>query len=256
MGMHRPLTAASLVTRRTSRLVTTTPSRSLFTRTQSAQQPQRAYKMSAIPQLLANNEQFSTTFKQQYPELLAQLGKTQKPKVCWLGCADSRVPPELATGVQPGDIFVHRNIGNVFHDDDPAALSVLTFAINALGVEAIMVVGHTGCGAVNAGMSFCHKELKEGQSAAPSPDDKHTTILRKWTEPIAKLAENMLKANNGEPLNSQQLDELTAQHVRETVRAVARSWPLQNAWKSGTKSKEDVVVVGWLFDVREMKAKD
>lgn len=105
--MHRPLTAASLVTRRTSRLVTTTPSRSLFTRTQSAQQPQRAYKMSAIPQLLANNEQFSTTFKQQYPELLAQLGKTQKPKVCWLGCADSRVPPELATGVQPGDIFVH-----------------------------------------------------------------------------------------------------------------------------------------------------
>ncbi|KAH9987194.1 carbonic anhydrase [Russula vinacea] len=73
--------------------------------------------------------------------------------ILWLGCSDSRVPESVVTASRPGDIFVHRNIANQVHPDDDSVLSVITYAVAVVGVEHILVVGHTNCG----GAAACFK---------------------------------------------------------------------------------------------------
>jgi len=106
-----------------------------------------------IEQLLGNNREFVEDQLLLDPHYFESLAEGQHPEFLWIGCSDSRVPPDRITGTQPGDMFVHRNIANLVVQTDMNLLSVLQYAVEVLKVEHVIVCGHYGCGGVQAAMS-------------------------------------------------------------------------------------------------------
>ncbi|HOT94747.1 MAG TPA: carbonic anhydrase [Methanoregulaceae archaeon] len=103
-----------------------------------------------VEKILKGNQAFRETEVARDPGFYAELAKGQSPTVLWIGCSDSRVPPELATNSRPGELFVHRNIGNVVPNYDWNFATVLEYAINHLKVKEIVICGHSDCGACKA----------------------------------------------------------------------------------------------------------
>ena len=99
----------------------------------------------ALGQLVENNRQWAASMIQQDPDFFSNLVSQQAPEYLWIGCSDSRVPANSIVGLDPGELFVHRNVANVVVHTDLNSLSVLQFAIDLLGVKHVMVVGHYGC---------------------------------------------------------------------------------------------------------------
>ncbi|ORY80256.1 carbonic anhydrase [Leucosporidium creatinivorum] len=219
--------------------------------------------------ILDANEVYASAFAQADPALLKKLAKGQSPRICWLGCSDSRVSAELSTGVAPGSIFVHRNVAQCFHEGDLSAAAALSYAVNVLQVEAIIVCGHTGCGGVKAAMMAAQDEKANGPA---TPANEHERIVSKWISPIKDLALTQLEANssNGELrdhkhengcshggaeydcLSATALGELTDKHVAETVKAVAESQIVTEAWKEGRQ----LSVHGWVYHVATARLRD
>src|SRR6195952_420187 len=106
--------------------------------------------MDSLDDLFANNAAWSAAKTDRDPGYFAKLARLQAPKYLWVGCSDSRVPANEILGLDPGEVFVHRNVANVVAHSDLNCLSVLQFAIDVLKVEHVMVVGHYGCGGVHA----------------------------------------------------------------------------------------------------------
>ena len=102
----------------------------------------------ALQHLFDNNREWATRMEREQPGFFSRLSQQQNPKYLWIGCSDSRVPANQITGLEPGEVFVHRNVANVVVHSDLNALSVIQFAVEHLKVEHIMVVGHYGCGGV------------------------------------------------------------------------------------------------------------
>lgn len=106
-----------------------------------------------IQKLLDGNKQWVDEILSHNPEFFETLATGQSPEFLWIGCSDSRVPATEITKMQPGSIFVHRNIANVIVHTDANALSVIFYAVKVLKVKHILVVGHYGCGGVLSAMS-------------------------------------------------------------------------------------------------------
>ena len=106
-----------------------------------------------IEKLLANNKAWVKTRRDADPEFFNRLGQRQTPKYLYFGCSDSRVPANEILGLGPGEVFVHRNVGNLVPVNDLNALSVLEYAVDHLGVTDIIVTGHYDCGAIRAATS-------------------------------------------------------------------------------------------------------
>lgn len=109
--------------------------------------------MHSYQKLLLDNKAWANQKKQEDPEFFERLQHVQTPEFLWIGCSDSRVPPNEITGTQPGEIFIHRNIANMVVHTDLNLLSVLEYAVNVLNVEHIIVCGHYGCGGVKAALT-------------------------------------------------------------------------------------------------------
>ncbi|KAI0686946.1 carbonic anhydrase [Cytidiella melzeri] len=149
----------------------------------------------------------------------------QEPKVLWIGCADSRVPETVILGCGPGDIFVTRNIANQVHVDDDSILSVLKYAILTLGVEHVIVVGHTKCGGVKA----C---LDPNADLAPS--------LTRWLAPLTSEAAKLEKVLGRKPEER----ELVEANVRLGVQNVLRTDAVKNAWNGVVEKRENANLLG------------
>ncbi len=108
---------------------------------------------STLTHLIDNNRAWAARMEQQRPGFFASLVGQQSPKYLWIGCSDSRVPANEIIALEPGEVFVHRNVANVVVHSDLNALSVIQYAVDMLKVEHIMVVGHYGCGGVLATLS-------------------------------------------------------------------------------------------------------
>jgi carbonic anhydrase len=121
--------------------------------------------------LLDDNRRWATSSVERDPDYFARRLGGQQPTFLFLGCSDSRVPAEAVTGAEPGELFVHRNIANVA-GNDLSFLSVLTFALDVLKVDEIIVCGHQGCGGVAASLS--------------GPTD---TLVDHWLAPIVSMVE-------------------------------------------------------------------
>lgn len=102
--------------------------------------------------LLSNNEEWAAEMTQIDSEFFSRLCDVQNPDFLWIGCSDSRVPANEIVGLQPGEMFVHRNIANVVPNGDQNCLSVIQYAVEMLHVKHIIVTGHYGCGGILASM--------------------------------------------------------------------------------------------------------
>ena len=183
-----------------------------------------------LESLLARNIEWSAARHDADPGYFARLAALQAPEFFWIGCSDSRVPANVVAGLDPGEVFVHRNVANVVHSADLNLLSALEFAVEALKVREIIVCGHYGCGGVKAAT----EDLPHGLS-------DH------WLEPIRRLARSYavdLAACEGDEDRRDKLAEL---NVIEGVRRVSETPILQKAWSRGT----DVRVHGLIYGLKD-----
>ena len=103
-----------------------------------------------LQDLIDSNRRWSETVRESDPAFFERLAKQQSPKYLWIGCSDSRVPATQIVDLPPGEIFVQRNVANVVSHTDLNCLSTIQFAVDVLKVDHIIVVGHYGCGGVQA----------------------------------------------------------------------------------------------------------
>ncbi|KAN0033614.1 hypothetical protein ACTFIV_000075 [Dictyostelium citrinum] len=189
-----------------------------------------------IEQLIANNHAWSTRIKQEDPGFFAHLAQAQKPRFLWIGCSDSRVPAERLTGLESGQIFVHRNVANLVIHTDLNCLSVLQYAVEVLQVEHIIVCGHYGCGGV-----------------AAAYDNPELGLINNWLLHIRDLtfkhAEliQMIESNRKRLLST--LCEL---NVVEQCFNLGNSTIMQSAWKKG----QNVKIHGWIYGIHDGYLRD
>jgi len=187
-----------------------------------------------LTELLEANRAWAAAVKQRDPGFFTRLAKQQSPKYMWIGCADSRVPANEITGLDPGEVFVHRNVANVVVHSDLNALSTIQFAVEHLKVEHIIVVGHYGCAGVRAAMRGVRVGLADNWLR-----HVHDVRLR-----------HRKRLDHLTP--QQQEDVLCEMNVIEQVGNVALSTVIQDAWARGQK----VAVHGWVYGLRDGLLKD
>src|SRR5450432_2188612 len=182
--------------------------------------------MAAPTDLLKRNHVWADRVREQDPEFFRHLSRQQAPKYLWIGCSDSRVPANQIVDVEPGEIFVHRNVANVVVHADLNCLSVMQFAIDVLKVEHIMVVGHYGCGGVHAALSGARLGLVDN-----------------WLRHVADVAQKhapMLAELDAEPQREARLCEL---NVIEQALNVCQTTVVEDAWDRG----QALSVHGWVY---------
>ena len=133
-----------------------------------------------LSSLFENNPAWVDSVTKDDPAYFQRLASQQSPEYLWIGCSDSRVPANQITGLAPGEVFVHRNIGNVIVHTDLNALSVIQFAIDQLKVKHIIVVGHYGCSGVRAALENIRVGLADNWIRhIKDVDEKHSPYLGK-----------------------------------------------------------------------------
>ncbi|MFK8042483.1 carbonic anhydrase [Congregibacter sp.] len=124
--------------------------------------------------LMLRNRDWASGIVEQSPDYFRKLSALQKPEYFWIGCADARVPANVITGLEPGEVFVHRNVANMVHSADLNLMSALQFAIEGLGIRKIIVCGHYGCGGVNAACEEGHSNGLVDHWIAPIKSLRHS----------------------------------------------------------------------------------
>lgn len=168
-------------------------------------------------ELIRRNRAWAELINARSPEYLPKLAAAQKPKYFWIGCADARVPANVIAGLEPGEVFVHRNVANVVHSSDLNLLSALQFAIEGLGIHKIIVCGHYGCGGVDA--------------ACEASSHGHG-LVDHWIEPIRRL--HRANAASLDVLDDEtRRDRVAELNVLQSVARVAETPILAKAWDRG-----------------------
>jgi len=182
-----------------------------------------------LDELFESNRAWAAATKAREPGFFTRLAQQQSPKYMWIGCADSRVPANEITGLDPGEVFVHRNVANVVVHSDLNALSTIQFAVEHLKVEHIMVVGHYGCAGVRAALRGTRVGLADN-----------------WLRHVQDVRLRHRKRLEHLPPEEQE-DILCEMNVIEQVGNVALSTVLQDAWARG----QSVAVHGWVYGLRD-----
>jgi carbonic anhydrase len=191
--------------------------------------------MRFLPQLLANNRTWALQQTQRDPEFFERLCAIQKPQYLWIGCADSRVPANEIVGLIPGELFVHRNIGNIVRQDDPNCLSVLQYAVDFLQVSHIIVTGHDGCGGVQAAFGPPTSGPLEG-----------------WIAPIRLLRQTHARELALLPDDHLRWQRLCELNVMDQVRVLTSLPTIVRAWARG----QQLAVHGWIYDLHNGLIRD
>jgi carbonic anhydrase len=189
---------------------------------------------ASITDLFAHNRAWAAQMEAERPGFFTSLVQQQTPKYMWIGCSDSRVPANQITGLEPGEVFVHRNVANVVVHSDLNALSTIQFAVERLKVEHVMVVGHYGCSGVRAALEGARIGLADNWLRhIQDVRDLHRDLL----EGIAE---------------ARRCDALVELNAIEQVVNVAQSTVLQDAWLRG----QAVALHGWVYGIHDGLLKD
>jgi len=178
-----------------------------------------------LQDLFRKNRQWAADTETREPGFFTRLLNQQSPQYLWIGCADSRVPANDLVGLLPGELFVHRNVGNLVVHSDLNALSVLQYAVEVLNVSHIIVVGHSNCGGVRAAMH-----------------DRRAGLVDNWlrhVQDVRDTHDGFLASLD----KSLQVDALVELNVLEQTRNVCRTTIAHDAWQAGKK----LIVHGWVY---------
>ncbi|MDD2743808.1 MAG: carbonic anhydrase, partial [Rhodocyclaceae bacterium] len=156
---------------------------------------------------------WSRQMKAQDPEYFSRLAMQQTPRYLWIGCSDSRVPANEIIGLPPGEVFVHRNIANLVIHTDLNCLSVIQYAIDVLRVSHVMVVGHYGCGGIQA--------VLEGRSIG---------LADHWLDNVDDVRQVHARRLNALRSNAERADRMCELNVIEQVFQVTRLHSVRTAW--------------------------
>ena len=187
-----------------------------------------------LNKLLENNRFWSESLNARDPGFFKRLAMQQRPEFLWIGCSDSRVPANEVVGLMPGELFVHRNVGNMVVATDMNLLSVLQYAVDVLQVKHIIVCGHYGCGGVRAAIS--HQALG---------------LIDNWLRAIKALHHQNLAQFVGMD-DEQRVNRLCELNVQRQVRNVCPPTIVQNAWMRG----QEITVYGWIYGLDNGLIKD
>jgi len=181
-----------------------------------------------LEHLKDNNRNWAARKVSVDPGFFTRLASQQSPEYLWIGCSDSRVPANEIVDLDPGELFVHRNVANLAPPQDANYLSVLQFAVDVLKVKHIMVVGHYGCGGVAAAV-----------------DGQRRGLVDHWLHPIREVHHQHRHELEAIPGERERLDRLCELNVMRQVRNVASDVFVQDAWARG----QEISVHGWVYSI-------
>jgi carbonic anhydrase len=181
-----------------------------------------------LDELKDNNRRWAESKVAADPGFFRRLEGQQAPRFFWIGCSDSRVPANEIIGLDPGEVFVHRNVANLAPPQDANYLSVLQFAVDVLQVRHVLVVGHYGCGGVSAAV-----------------DGRRRGLIDHWLHPIREVAHDHRAELEACPGDRARLDRLCELNVIRQVHNVAADVFVQDAWARG----QELSVHGWVYSL-------
>lgn len=179
-----------------------------------------------LENLKANNRAWAKRMTSTDPNFFARLVRQQAPEYLWIGCSDSRVPANEIVGLDPGELFVHRNVANLAPPQDANYLSVLQFAVDVLKVRHVLVVGHYGCGGVSAAV-----------------DGTRRGLVDHWLHPIREIDHDHRDELEAIRDKATRLNRLCELNVIRQVKNVASDVFVQEAWARG----QTLHVHGWIY---------
>ncbi len=186
--------------------------------------------MDSLTKLIANNRAWAAACLTRDPKFFSRLATQQAPEFLWIGCSDSRVPANEIVGLDPGELFVHRNVANVVVHTDVNCLSVLQFAVDVLKVRHVIVCGHYGCGGIRAAL-----------------DGTAHGLIDNWLQHVQDVKE----AHQAELLGLADVDarinRLAELNVMEQVRNIARTTIVQDAWRRD----QPLQLHGWIYGLQD-----
>lgn len=191
--------------------------------------------MRRLNHLFANNRAWAGKILTEDPEFFQNLSHQQAPQYLWIGCSDSRVPANQITGLQPGEMFVHRNVANVVPPADLNCLSALQFAVDVLKVRHVIVCGHYGCAGVRA--------VLYGQRLG---------LVDNWLQNVEEVRQKHAAQLAALGDETQRFDRLCELNVIEQFASVCEASSVQNAWERG----QSLAVHGWIYAVRDGLLRD
>ena len=187
---------------------------------------------TTVARLIQGNDQWIAQKQAQDPSFFTRSAQGQHPKFLWIGCSDSRVPPDEITRTDPGELFVHRNIANLVVPNDLNLLSVLQYAVEVLKVEDIIVCGHYGCGGVNAALA----------------GDK-LGLIDQWLAHIRESYQYYAWEIDALPTQAEKARKLVELNVLEQINNLGKTDIMQKAWAEGQRPSLN----GWVYDLANGK---
>jgi carbonic anhydrase len=191
--------------------------------------------MNTLPNLFENNRLWAERIRNDDPRFFPKLSRLQRPDYLWIGCADSRVPANDIVGLLPGELFVHRNLANVVVHTDLNCLSVMQFAVDVLKVRHVIVVGHYGCGGVQAAL-----------------EKRRLGLVDNWLRHIQDVHAKHRDAVNSLADPAAQADRLCELNVIEQVANVCQTSIVLDAWER----QQELTVHGWIYGLRDGLLRD
>ncbi|MCE9637472.1 MAG: carbonic anhydrase [Planctomycetes bacterium] len=191
--------------------------------------------MRFLPHLFEKNRAWAARHTEHDPAFFERLCAIQRPDYLWIGCADSRVPANAIVGMAPGELFVHRNVGNVVHADDQNCVAVVQYAIEVLRVSHVIVCGHYRCGGIQAAFG-------------PSM----TGPIEAWISHIRKVRVQHADELSGLPDDDARWKRLCDLNVIEQVRVLSGLPIVLDAWARG----QQLDIHGWIYDLHDGLLRD
>lgn len=191
--------------------------------------------MRELKKLFDSNREWAEGMLAKDPEFFQKMSLSQSPRYLWIGCSDSRIPASEILGLEPGELFVHRNLANIFSHTDFNCLSVLQFAVDYLNVEHVIVCGHYDCGGVAAAM-----------------EKEQFGLVDNWLRHIRDVHSKERKELDLITDPKEKYERLTELNVLHQVMNICHTTIVQNTWASGKK----LCIHGWIYDIKSGLLKD